>query len=276
MNHSLRIFRILVFVGCFLASNFTSAQNYRILVSNDDGIDSPLLNTLASTLKTLPDVEVVISAPRDNQSGSSNSSVGSPLVVDEVFQNGELFGYAVHGRPADAVTFGLSHLGKDEPFDLVVSGINRGANVGSVSHASGTVGTAVRALFMGVPAVAVSQELSGVDTGASARFAAGIVDKIRRDGAPDGVILSINIPGGKLQGVRVAPMGDSYLGREPYAITNENGNTTTYEGEYVRLDSQMPGTDTYFFQEGYITVTPIRFDWTDYEFLEELKSWNLD
>ena len=267
--------RVLVLILLLGLSFQATAQQYRILVTNDDGIDSPLLAVLKEELQALPGVTVVVSAPRENQSGASNSTIGSPLVVERIFRDGTLFGYGVHGRPADAVTFGLAQLAEEGPFDLVVSGINAGANVGDVAHGSGTVGAALRAMLLGTPALAVSQETSGVDTRATARFAAGIVQRFRQDGAPQGVLLSVNVPGGTLKGVRVRPMGESYLARSPYRIVEENGNTVTYESAYVRQAAEDPATDTFAYQDGYITVTPLRFDWTANELLPALESWNL-
>lgn len=261
--------------GLMLLCPLADAQSYRILVTNDDGIQSPLLATLKAALEELQNVEVVVSAPHENQSGSANSSIGSPLIVDEIYKEGEFFGYAVHGRPADAVTFGVNNLSDSGPFDLLVSGINRGPNMGSVSHASGTVGAAVRAMYLGFPAIAVSQEVAGVDTQASAQLAARLVTKIRQDGAPEGVILSVNIPAGEIQGIQVVPMGEAYLQRSRYEATSQDGNTTTYEAGRIRLQSQQAGTDTFAFQQGYITITPLKFDWTAYEIIPEIESWDL-
>ena len=261
-----------------LLSGFTStlsAQSYRILLSNDDGIESPLLIALHQVLVALPEVEVVVSAPNENQSGSSHSTNGGAVVVERIQHEGEFFGYAVHGRPADAVRFGLYELGKDNAFDLVVSGINRGANVGDVSHLSGTIGAAMEGIYHGVPAIAVSQELEGVDTAASARFTAQLVTLYREQGAPQGTLVSINIPGGELQGVRVRPMGDSYLQTSHYELVERAGDRSVYERERITVQSTDSSTDTYAYQQGYITLTPLKFDWTDTDFLDRLESWNL-
>lgn len=259
-----------------LCSSLTSsAQSYRILLSNDDGIESPLLYALYQELAALPDVEVVVSAPNENQSGSSQSSVGTPLVVDSFYKEGEFFGYSVHGKPADSVRFGIVELGKETPFDLVVSGINRGANVGDVSHSSGTVGAAMEALYQGVPAIAVSQEVNNVNTEASARFAAQIVRRYQRQGAPEGIVVSINIPGGELKGVSVKPMGDSYLQTAAYTAVESSGDRTTYERERVVVQSTNTTSDTYAYQQGYVTITPLLFDWTALDFIDDVESWNL-
>ena len=149
--------------------------------------------SLAQALNQLPNIEVVVSAPSENQSGSSHSSVGGPLTVKESKIEGIKEAYSVSGRPADAVRFALAHLGNDRSFDLVVSGINRGANVGDISHLSGTVGAAMEAVFQGVPAIAVSQEIRGVDTSNSAQFITRLVRQYMTDPIQEGTIISVNL-----------------------------------------------------------------------------------
>lgn len=272
----IKIYRQLILLTTLCICSATlSAQTYRILLSNDDGIESPLLAALKQELAKLPDVEVVVSAPNENQSGSSMSSIGGPTVVDRYFQDGSFFGYAVHGRPANAVRFGLEVLGRDDAFDLVVSGINRGANVGDVSHASGTIGAAMQAVYLGVPAIAISQDVEDVNTAASARFAAQLVVRYQQQGAPEGVLISINIPAGELKGVAVRPMGDSYLQTGAYELIDESGNRQTYQRERIRVASTDASTDTYAFQQGYITLTPLKFDWTAHELIDEVENWDL-
>jgi len=265
-------FTAAIVLACF--SGLASAQFYRVLLSNDDGIESPRLHALHAALSQLQGVEVVVSAPDVNQSGSSQSSIGS-ITVDNFEQDGRFFGYAVHGRPADAVRFGIKELGKDQPFDIVVSGINRGANVGNVSHLSGTVGAAMEGLYHGLPAIAVSEDPNSENTAITAKFTADLVDRYRRLGAPNGTMISINVPAGELKGVAVRPMGDSYLSTARYAPTIRDAMTTDYESVRIIVDSQDSTTDTYAYQQGYISVTPLKFDWTDLEMLDEVESWNL-
>lgn len=260
---------------CFLVSVPVLAQDYRILLSNDDGIGSPLLHALHDALAALPDTEVVVSAPNENKSGSSQASDGSPLVVERYMRDGEFFGYSVHGRPADAVRFGIVEFGSENPFDLVVSGINRGANVGDVSHLSGTVGAAMEGVYRGIPAIAISEDTAGVDTAASAQFAANLVRRYQQQGAPEGIVISINIPRGELQGVVVRPMGDSYLQTADYEIAEQDGDSTVYERVRLIAQSEDPSTDTYAYQQGYITITPLLFDWTAHDFIDDVESWNL-
>ncbi len=267
------------YLFCFLllfACAFTStswAQGYRILVTNDDGVESPLLAALVEELQTLG--EVVVSAPRTNQSGSSQASTGGSLRVERIVRDGQLFGYGVIGTPADALRYGLLVLGKDNPFDLVVSGINNGANVGKVSHMSGTVGAAMQAVYLGVPAIAVSQDTSGVDTAVTAGLAAQVVRRYQAQGAPSGVVVSINVPRGELKGVAIRPMGDSYLSVGQYDLISETAQILEYERTRSVDQSQDSTSDTWAYQNAYATVTPLRLDWTDYELLELLPDWQL-
>ncbi len=266
---------ILGLVVC-LTAQLAFGQEFRILVSNDDGIDSPQLAALASALGELSGVEVVISAPAENQSGTSHASTGGEIEVQQVFRNGQLFGYAVLGLPADAVRWGVKVLGNEKPFDLVVSGINQGANVGNVAHLSGTVGSAMEGRYHGIPALAVSQHTTGVDTEASARFAANLVQRLREQGFPRDVVISVNIPGGEIQGVAVRQMGDSYLRYEGYEQTSGDDSRGTYARVRTIQQAADPRSDTWAWERGYITITPLRFDWTDYEYLSDLQSWDWD
>lgn len=273
-NGSVYFFKFLAIVTLLCLSGLASAQSYRILLSNDDGIESPRLHALHAALSQLQGVEVVVSAPNVNQSGASQSSIGS-VTVDNFQRDGRFFGYAVHGRPADAVRFGIKELGKDRPFDIVVSGINRGANVGDVSHLSGTVGAAMEGLYHGLPAIAVSEDPESENTALAGKFTADLVERYRRVGAPQGTLISINVPAGELRGVAVRPMGDSYLQTAAYEAIESDGTSTEYERIRTIVDSEDPSTDTYAYQQGYISVTPLKFDWTDHSMLDDIEAWNL-
>lgn len=269
-RHFLFVFFLLL--TSLLTTN-TWAQSYRILVTNDDGVDSPLLAILVDELKTLG--EVVVSAPRTNQSGSSQATTGGRLRVERILREGQLFGYGVLGTPADALRYGLLVLGKDDPFDLVVSGINNGANVGKVSHMSGTVGAAMQAVYLGIPAIAVSQDTSGVDTLVTAKLAAQVVRRYQTEGAPEGAVVSINVPRGVLKGVAIRPMGDAYLGQGLYELIGETPEALEYERTRSIDQSQNESSDTWAYQNGYATVTPLQLDWTDYTLLQQLPGWQL-
>ncbi len=276
VTHMKAIQRLILLGILFSSLSITTfAQQYRILISNDDGIASPLLKTLSEEIAKLPNVEVVISAPAENQSGSSQSTDGRELTVEKIFNDDQFFGYAVSGRPADAVQFGIRVLGKDNPFDLVISGINRGANVGDISHQSGTIGAAMEALLYNTAAIAVSQEVRGINSQASALFIAQLVRKYQRNGAPEGIVVSVNIPAGELKGVAVRPMGDAYLDMGNYQMKSETGNMMVYTQKLGFTRSKDQASDTFAYQQGFITVTPLKFNWTAYEMIETITAWEL-
>ena len=252
-------------------------SSYRILVVNDDGVRSPGIQTLAEELREIAD-EVIVVAPAENRSGSSHATSGrEPLQVEEYRENGALLGYGVGGFPADAVRFGLLETAKDREIDLVVSGINRGANVGNVAHLSGTVGAAMEALYLGVPAIAVSAAAGVTDFRFAAQFTARFVSELRRRGAPDDVVLSINIPAAtaeEIRGVVGARMGGAYL--EAVGFDPQGGaRPLTYMARTERITEFEPDTDSYAYYDRLITITPLRFDWTDEAMLNELSTWGL-
>ena len=147
-------------------------ERWRILVTNDDGIKSPGLMELVKALSENHDV--VVCAPDANRSGASQSvpHLNKPMTVKEVKVVGASQAVAVSGSPADAVCYAVVVLGKDRPFDLVVSGINSSANVGDQSHSSGTVGAAMEGVYRGIPSIAVSQGGRSRDYSFSTGFAA--------------------------------------------------------------------------------------------------------
>jgi len=266
-------YKTLLFLFILSVGSIANADNYRILLTNDDGIESPLLIALAHALST--DYEVVISAPRENQSGSSHATNSSaPLKVEKIMLEGELQGYGVHGRPADAARFGILHFGADKPFDLVVSGINRGANVGNVAHLSGTVGAAMEGVYQGLPAIAVSQD-ARANTDISIAITRQVIQQLREQALPKGIVVSINVPAGEVKEVVAKPMGGSYLGFRPYEKVSAEGNSETFQSGLTITRDESQDNDTRAYQQGKATVTPLRFDWTDTPALSTITNWHL-
>ena len=226
-------------------------------------------------MASLSRVEIVVAAPDQNQSGSSQSSVGGPLIVEKVSIEGATEAYSISGRPADAVRFAVVQLQTPNKFDLVIAGVNRGANVGNVSHLSGTVGAAMEGVYHGLPAIAVSQEVTGVDADTSARFILQLVERYRSFGAPQGVVMAVNIPRGEPKGVAVRSMGDSYLKTESYSPKGDSEGGPYFEPERTIVQSTNDSTDTYAYQNGFITITPLDFDWTAYSMIEDVETWDL-
>ncbi len=249
----------------------------RILIVNDDGIDSNGIRDLARALSKIADVTVV--APDGNRSGSSGSSTvfSEELTVTEQQMDGVGLVYSVSGTPVDAADFGLRHLGLDNPFDLIVSGINAGSNVGEVAHYSGTVGAAMEGPAYGIPGIAISQ-VDKREFTRSAEFAIVFVQRLVHEGAHKGMVYSINVPNApKLTlPVRAAPMGGRYLNVKGFRRLSTNGATSVYRGR-TQFDTSGPdGSDTKLMFENNITITPLLYNWTDHAGLQKLQHWKFD
>ena len=148
--------------------------------------------------------------------------------------------------------------------------------MGDVSHLSGTVGAAMEAVFQGVPAIAVSQEINDVDTASSTQFVTELVERYMADQIQEGTIISVNIPAGEHKGIAIRPMGDSYLDTTNYELISTSDSGQIYKRNIALQVSENDETDTFAYQNGYITVTPLKFDWTSYESLEQIRGWNLE
>ena len=265
----------LVFVGLALVVLPAVAQDRpRILVTNDDGYRSVGLTTLVAALSEVG--EVTVAAPSSNRSGSSQSlgSLRDPFRVERVQIEGATVAVAVDGTPAAAVTFGVLELAGDRPFDLVVSGINNGANVGEVSHLSGTVGAAMQAAFLGQRAIAVSQFADEGGFEVAAAYTAKLAVWLLGSDVPRDVILSVNVPEAAVKAgggeALVRPMGGSFLSFDGFASDDPGASPSTWTTRLGRDVSAPAGSDTEAYLAGRITVTPLRFDWTDEDLVREL------
>ena len=171
----------------------------------------------------------------------------------------------------------IAALAPDGGFDLVVSGINRGANVGAASHMSGTIGAAMMGVFYGVPAVAVSSG-AGNDFDYAARFAAAFIEELKERPAMPGVVLSINVPRAtedETEGVVVAKMGGIQLSFAYEEVEGADGNRRFRPRIGLAASGFPEGSDTEAFTDGMITITPLQFDWTAYSVVDQLEGWAL-
>jgi 5'-nucleotidase len=257
----------------------------RILLTNDDGIDAGGLLALAAALQPLGDVTVA--APATNQTGVSRAITLQPTIaVDEVDMPGGVRGFAVAGTPSDCVRFAV--LGLPERPHIVVSGSNRGVNLGDDVSYSGTVAAALEGVFLGLPAIAVSQQARGgsedwwddarFDYGPTCDVAAQLARRVFEDGLPDGTMLNVNGPGleGGPRGVRL-----TRLGRRIYA-THVDHHTDEAGRHHYRLYDQPPGhhgedgTDLAAIDAGYVSVSPLRLRLDDASSHETLARWRLE
>ena len=249
-----------------------------ILLTNDDGIYAPGLRALRDVLTDLGEIWVV--APTRQQSGTGHAfSAFKPLRVKEVKQDGELFGYAVSGTPADTVKIALRHI-LPEPPALVVSGINNGENGGINILYSGTVAAAMEAAIVGIPAIAVSVIYSSEqDYRFSANFAHKICVRILENGLPFGTMLSVNIPAlpeEEIRGVKVVHQAVSHYHEEIERRTDPRGVDYYWIGGVNKIVSDGKDSDMTAIREGYVAITPLHARFTDYEMIPTIKEWDLE
>ncbi len=246
----------------------------KILLSNDDGILAPGLAALYAAVADLGEVTVV--APASPQSAAGQGiTVLHPLVVERVHVKGaiDFWGHSVDGRPADCTRLALRKLLPAKP-DLVLSGINNGANVGMHVFYSGTVAAAAEGTMSGVPSVAFSAALSEeIDFARIARLCRWVLDRLLAGGLLPRDLINVNIPalGPDLpRGVRVAPQSRADLLETYHHHLAADGQASYKLDEYAFIGGEVD-SDVIGIEEGYITVTPLHVDRTDRERLTELQ-----
>ena len=250
----------------------------RILLTNDDGVFAPGLAALEQQLRHLGEVAVV--APATEQSGVGHSiTYLSPLVGKSIHRDGRHWAWAIEGSPADCVKLAHAELLRDNPVDLVVSGINNGLNAGINVLYSGTVAAAIEGAFFGLTSVAVSLEYDeDADFQSAAVIARNVISGIIRQSQSAGRLFNINIPTAATeqpQELKVVPMGLAQYGRRYEKRRDPNGR------EYYWALWSEPETppketaDVMELRRGNVTVTPLHFDLTEQSVLESMRSWNL-
>jgi 5'-nucleotidase len=241
------------------ASPAAAAQRpYRILVTNDDGVRAPGILAVAQALQSLG--EVTIAAPAENQSGKAHSIVTSdPIFVDQVMLAGGLRAFSIVATPASCVKVGVRALMTERP-DLVVSGINRGYNLGLVTYVSGTVGAAREAALLGIPAIASSLSVEETNYAAAAEIVRRIAELVHQRGLDAGVLLNINVPPGTstaIKGVRVTRQS-AQTGEERFEEQRSPTGRRMFWSIWKEPTGDAEGTDVWATEHGYAAVTPLR------------------
>ena len=243
----------------------------RILVSNDDGIHAPGIQCLAEHLRRVAEVQVV--APDRDRSGASNSlTLVNPLRT-EVLENGDI---RVNGTPTDCVHLALTGLLEEEP-DLVISGINAGANLGDDVLYSGTVAAAMEGRFLGLPAIAVS--LAGARPqhfSAAAEIVLGLLDRLRLVPLPAATILNVNVPDlplADIRGIQATRLGHRHKSEPVVRSADPRGRAIWWVGPAGPEQDAGPGTDFFAVRDGFVSVTPIQVDLTQYEAIDVVGRW---
>jgi 5'-nucleotidase len=245
----------------------------KILVSNDDGYLATGINVLADALAQVADV--VVFAPDRNRSAASNSlTLDSPLRVSEVAENR----YKVDGTPSDCVHLALTGFLDHEP-DLVVSGINHGANLGDDVIYSGTVAAAMEGRFLGLPTIAVSLVGSGsrlTHFETAARVATELVLKLDRATLASDVVLNVNVPDipfDDLTGVHATRLGFRHKAEQLLSDKDPRGRPIYWVGPPGPGQDAGEGTDFFAIEQGAATVTPLIVDLTRHDEVQDLSAW---
>lgn len=249
-----------------------------ILVTNDDGVDSPGLSALARSLRQVEDVCVI--APNRNWTAAGHTkTLDRPLRVTSVTLPGSrLGGYSSDGTPSDCVALGFLGLAPERP-RLVVSGINTGPNMGSDITYSGTVSAAMEGVVSGVPAIAISlADYYEWDFRYAASFAARLARRVLHAGLESDVLLNVNVPRGRrgdIRGVQVTRLGRREYNDELIRRKDPFGRDYYWIGGAPPGGAGEPGTDLHAIADGYVSVTPVQLDLTHHSLIEQIASWNL-
>lgn len=247
-----------------------------IIISNDDGIESPGIIRLAEEIRKF--AYVIVAAPHTQQSAVGHSiTMSSPIRMSRIFYGKKFFGYAVEGTPADAVKLAVHNLLKGKKIDLLISGINQGANTAINIIYSGTVSAAAEGTILGIPSIAVSlASYVYKNFDAAALVSSKIAKTVLKYGLPKGTLLNVNVPPvpkSKIKGIVVTKQGKSYW-NDVYERRVDPNNREYYwlTGYMVKTDRGLE-YDVSAVDKNYVSVTPIHYDLTDYEAYEKMKSW---
>lgn len=243
----------------------------RILLSNDDGYQARGLRVLAEHLADIAELTIV--APDRNRSGASNSlTLDAPLRVEQVETNV----YYINGTPTDCVHVAITGLLEREP-DMVISGINHGANLGDDVLYSGTVAAAMEGRFLGLPAIAVSLVLEDAGNFATAaRVTRQLVEQMIADPLPRDTILNVNVPDlavEDLKGVRATRLGFRHKSEPVIKARDPKDQPIYWVGPAGASQDAGPGTDFHAVNERCVSVSPIKIDLTNHSTIEALAGW---
>jgi 5'-nucleotidase len=242
-----------------------------ILITNDDGFGAEGLKVLEESLSPVGAVWVI--APDREQSGQGHAlTLNHPLR----FERRGPRHFAVQGTPTDCIYLGVHTIMDSRP-RIVVSGINRGGNLGDDLTYSGTVSAAFEATLMSVPAFAISQAVGEgpVDFEAAARFARTVTQEVLSRGLPPDTLLNVNVPSGAPRGVRVTHQGKRLYPGGVIERLDPKGRTYYWIGGVPARWEEDPTSDFAALDEGFISVTPLHLDLTNYKVIDEVQSWKL-
>jgi 5'-nucleotidase len=266
----------LILLLLFIHNGETFGQpDLKILLANDDGIDSPGIAALFEKLSQI--ALVTVAAPSKNYSSVGHGITSNdPIMVEETEKKGTKW-YSIGALPATCVRLALESLVDEKP-DIVVSGINKGENVGVVTYYSGTVACAREAAFKGIPSVAISLEEGKVmDYAAAADFMVGLIQEMKEKKLKPGIYLNVNFPSlpkYKIKGILITKQ-DTRPSLEYFEQRKNPRGKIYFWNFYKPLDQGSEKTDVWALRNGYISITPFSFDQTSFSEIESLASWKI-
>ena len=245
-------------------------MNYKLLLSNDDGINSSGLHALANGLKKLGEIYIV--APDREQSASSHAlSIHRPLRIENIAENT----YSIDGTPTDCINIAINGILKEISPDIVVSGINKGENLGDDITYSGTVSAAIEGTLLGIPSLAVSlQGRNEFDFTAASHFAHLVSRYILANSIPKYTLINMNIPAlpvNKIKGIKITRQGKRLYNDPIVEKTDPRGRKYYWIGGDVLDSLEMDNSDIDAINKGYVSLTPIQLDMTDYDLMSKLE-----
>jgi len=248
------------------------------LVTNDDGVNAPGLLILQKALREVG--EVTVFAPDHNWSAAGHTkTMHKPLRVNQTTLPDGTMAYTSNGAPSDCVALAMLGILPRKP-DLVVSGINQGANLGQDITYSGTVAAAMEAVIFGIPAIAVSlNSYESEDFAYAARFAVRLVELVLERGLPPSTFLNVNVPAvpqEKIAGIKITRLGKRVYSDALMERQDPRGQNYYWIGGEPPCGVAEEGTDIWALANNYVSITPLHLDMTQYQMMEELKRWGLE
>ena len=255
-----------------------SPAKKKILLTNDDGIDAPGLDALYHAVKDLGEVTIV--APEEEKSASSHSiTMLEPLRLRKHNKNGKFWGYKTTGTPVDCVKLAVTEILKTS-VDLVISGINVGPNTGISVIYSGTVAAAGEGALLGVPSFAISlSTFKKIDFRASAEFARKFASSLLKNEMRNGTFFNINVPPGtpdEIKGARFTSQGKGKFIEKYYSRTDPFKRPYYWLTGGKRYDEPDETGDETAIKENYISITPVKYELTDFNFLDNFKDKDIN
>ncbi len=253
-------------------------KKLHILICNDDGINSEGIYALAQEIKNIADVTVI--APASQQSAVGHAiTVNYPLRAVPFHKNGDFFGTAVEGTPADCIKLGVGSLLKEKP-DMIISGINHGSNTAINIIYSGTVSAATEGTVLGIPSIAMSlTSFQNLDFTYAAKFASRLALLVAEKGLPERTLLNVNVPAvpeSEIKGVMITKQGISTW-EDRFDVRRDPANREYFwlTGSMNIIDTEAD-TDQIAIKNNYISVTPVHYDLTDRKMMAEMKGWGIE